>query len=195
MAKEKVLEEKEKMNPFLWFLFAIVIPIIIAITLTVIVFAVAGVNVVDWAKNTGNNIPVLSSIITTDEEARETQKEEDIQGRLDAKDAEIEQLTADNTNLESTIEQLEQEIVKLERDLNASSNVEDTTDETQETVKQISSSFSEMKSEQAALILQELEDDVAIAILSEMSNEDRGLIMESMTPDRAATLTEQFLQN
>jgi flagellar protein FlbB len=194
MAKEKLIDEKEKMNPFLWFLFAIVIPVIIAIVLTITVFAVAGVDVVDWAKKTGNNIPVLSSIITTDEEARELQKEQNVQERIDAKDAEIEQLSQDKLNLEGTIESLEQKITKLERDLEVAKQAPEEI-EPDKTIKQISSSFTKMKSEQAALILEQLDTDAAFIILSEMSNDDRGLVMENMDPEKAADITKRFINS
>lgn len=194
MAKQRLIEEKEKMNPFVWFLFAIVIPVIIAITLTIIVFAVVGVDVVDWAKKTGNNIPVLSSIITTDDEARELEKEKNVQERIDAKDAEIKKLSQEKLNLEGTIERLKQQITKLERDLNVARQSPDE-QETEKTVKEISSSFTKMKNEQAALILEQLDTEAAFLILSEMSNQDRGLVMESMNPEKAANITKRFIDS
>ena len=192
MAKQKLIDEKEKMNPLLWFLFAIVIPVIIAITLTIIVFAVAGVDVVDWAKKTGNNIPVLSSIITTDDEARELEKEDNVQVSIETKDTEIEQLNQEKLSLEGTIEKLEQKITKLERDLDVANQQPE---DTKNTVKQISSSFTKMKSEQAALILEQLDTDTAFTILSEMSNEDRGLVMENMDPEKAANIAQRFIKS
>ncbi|GIO26153.1 MotE family protein [Ornithinibacillus bavariensis] len=192
MAKEKALNEKEKMNPFLWFLFAIVIPVIIAITLTVVVFAVAGVDVVSWAKNTGNNIPVLSSLITTDDEAREKAQQESIESRLDAKDAEIEKVSQEKKELEGTVEQLKQQITKLERDLDAARQKPGQEDD-KKTVKQISKSFTNMKGKQAALILEQLEPGTAYVILSEMSTDDRGSIMENMSPQVAAEITKFFI--
>ncbi|WP_047984880.1 MotE family protein [Ornithinibacillus californiensis] len=191
MANQRLVEEKEKMNPFLWFLFAIVIPVIVAITLTAIVLAVAGVDVVGWAKNTGNNIPILSSMITTDEEARELEKKESIQAKLDKKDDEIAKLSEEKLTLESTVERLEQKITKLERDLDVAKQQPE--EESNKTIKQISSSFKEMKSEQAALILEQLDTGAAFIILSEMSNEDRGLIMENMKPESAANIAKRFI--
>ncbi|GGA63088.1 MotE family protein [Ornithinibacillus halotolerans] len=190
MAKERIADEKEKMNPFLWFLFAIVIPIIIAATLTVIVFAIAGVNVMDWAKNTGNNIPVLSSLITTTEEEAAMEKKEDIQTTLDAKDTEIKKLQDEKVNLEGTIEKLETEIVKLESELES---VISSKMDSEQSIKQITSSLSEMESEQAAGILEQLDVDVAFAIIKEMSTENRGLILGNMNPSAAAEITKLFI--
>ncbi|MBS3680048.1 hypothetical protein KGF86_07465 [Ornithinibacillus massiliensis] len=191
MAEQKVVKEKEKMNPILWFLFAIVIPVIIAITLTAIVLSLAGVNVIDWAKNTGSNIPVVSSLIPTDDEVAEKKEEENYQATIAAKDEKIEQLNQEKTALESSIEQLELTITKLQRDLEAAKQT--TEEDSSKSIKQMSSSFKEMSSEQAAIILEQLDQESAFTILSEMSNKDRGAILGNMTPESAAAITKLFI--
>lgn len=193
MAEQKVVKEKEKMNPILWFLFAIVIPVIIAITLTVIVLSIAGVNVVDWAKNTGSNIPVVSSLIPTDDEVADTKKEENYQATIATKDEEIEQLNQEKITLESSIEQLELTVTKLQRDLDAAKQTSE--EDSSKSIKQMSSSFKEMRSEQAAIILEQLDYETAFTILSEMSNKDRGAILEKMTPESAAAITKLFINH
>lgn len=191
MAKENVMKEKERMNPFLWFLFAIIIPGIIAITLTMIVLAVAGVDVVGWMKNTGNNIPVLSSMIVTDEEKRELERKENIQQQLAKKDETIEQLSAEKTALEGTISRLEKKIETLEEDLAEARKEKE--EQPDPTMVQIASSFMEMDSKQAATILEQLEKDAAFLILKELPNDSRGLILASMSPDIAADITKMFI--
>ncbi|MFD1037985.1 MotE family protein [Virgibacillus byunsanensis] len=186
--------EKNKMNPLLWFFFAIVIPIIVVITLTIIIFSVAGVNVVDWAKNTGNNIPVISSWITTDEEEETIRIEEKMESTIANKDNEIEQLNQEVRALEAATEQLEQEIIKLEN--NQSSEETDNNDDTElvdSPVTTVSKSFKDMDSEQAALIFQSLEKELAVSILKELSNDVRGEIFEEMDPELAAELTQLFV--
>src|SRR5690625_6226290 len=61
---------KKSVNPFLWFIFAIVIPVIIIISLTVLVLAIAGFDVSGWTKDKASNIPIVSSFITTEEEKK-----------------------------------------------------------------------------------------------------------------------------
>src|SRR5690625_5512256 len=62
---------KKSVNPFLWFIFAIVIPVIIIISLTVLVLAIAGFDVSGWTKDKASNIPIVSSFITTEEEKKD----------------------------------------------------------------------------------------------------------------------------
>src|SRR5699024_11702267 len=65
------------MNPFLWFLIAIIIPILFALILAYIIFSMAGVNVSSWVKDKASTIPVVSSMIITDEEKSLEHRSED----------------------------------------------------------------------------------------------------------------------
>ncbi|GAB3067331.1 MotE family protein [Virgibacillus ainsalahensis] len=191
MAKQK--SDDKKTNPVLWFLFAVLIPIIVTIMVAFIVAAVAGVNVIDWAKEKGNNIPVLSSFVTTAEEEN-LQQEEEEEAVIADKDTEIHQLEQNVSDLESTIEQLEGEILRLE---NNSNNAEGAQEEQKEpgTLQEISGSFKDMDNEQAALIIGNLETEISVSILYELSNGVRGEILEAMDPEMAAELTQQFINS
>lgn len=200
MAK-KIKEKPNKTNPVLWFFFAIVIPFIVAITITVIIFTVAGVDVIGWAKNTGNNIPVVSSVITTDKEKNSQRAEEKMKDTIASKDEEISQLNREVSSLESTVDKLEQENVKLE---NSNSNENDSKSDTSDkagteagndSIKTISSSFKDMDSEQAALITENMEQDLAVGILKQVPNDVRGEIFEQMDPGLAAELAQLFVTN
>src|SRR5690625_785039 len=117
--------QPNKMNPVLWFLFAIVLPIIIAGTLTFIVLSAAGLNVMGWMKETGSNIPVVSSFIKSDEEIKNEKILEELNETITKQKGEIDQLSRTINDLEYTIEQLEHENLKLENTLK---NVEDEID-------------------------------------------------------------------
>src|SRR5699024_8859130 len=162
-------------------LFAIIIPLIVAVTLTVIIFSVAGVDVVRWAKETGNEIPVLSDMITTDKEKSEQRSEEKFNNTIAEKDEEISQLNRKVANMESTIDELEQQVVKLEKN---SSNTSESTasggnEEVPEnkSIQSISSSFKDMDNEQAALIIQNMEKELSVSILKNLPNDSRGSIL------------------
>ncbi|WP_404459250.1 magnesium transporter MgtE N-terminal domain-containing protein [Oceanobacillus kapialis] len=187
--------EKKKMNPFLWFLFAIIFPLLIATVIAVIGFSIAGINVLDWAKEKGSNIPVVSSMIETPEEESTGQAQEKAAEQLAAKNEEIEQLNQQVQDLESTIESLEEETIRLEnRNRQNQENAEmETEEEAPDTIQTIASSFKDMDSEQAALIIQDLDNQTAISILKEVSNKVRGAILEEMEPAEAATLTQLFI--
>ncbi|QKY69034.1 MotE family protein [Lentibacillus sp. CBA3610] len=190
----KPKNEKKKMNPLLWFLFAIVIPGVIALTLAIIILTVAGVDVVGWAKEKGNDVPVLASVITTDEEKDKQRTEDQMQEMITSKDEEIAALNQQVTDLESAVDEMEREIIRLE---NEEAPDEEKTENEQtpenESLAAISSSFSDMDNEQAAQILQNMDQDLAVSILEDVPNDARGEILEEMEPDYAAALTQMFV--
>ena len=197
--KDKNSEKQKKMNPFLWFLFAIVFPLVIIITLAIVVMGVAGVNVIDWAKEKGNQIPVVSDIVTTDVEKETERNEQQAQANSQDKDNEIIELNRTIGDLEETVNLLEQEIVKLENSQTENIGTVEEGQTEQDSEEQgidiVSSSYEEMKSDQAAAILQNLESDTAILILQEVSDEARGDILEAMDPEIAAEFTQALISN
>src|SRR5699024_6549944 len=167
MAKQRN-DKQHKTNPFLWFLFAIVIPLIVAAVLTAIIFSAAGVNVLDWAKNTGRSIPVISEFVSTgetNEQKNNENKVEKLKAKLADKDAEIEALHQDIRVMEDTIEQLEQEIIKLENSQETAASIDEAAHTENDTVKTMAKSFKEMDPEQAALIFGQLEPELAVSIM------------------------------
>ncbi|WP_249869783.1 MotE family protein [Oceanobacillus saliphilus] len=194
--KENTKDQSKKMNPILWFLFAIVIPLIIVVILAVIIMGVAGFNVMDWAKDKGNTIPIISDMVTTDDEKAAERDEQQVKAALDSKDNEIIELNRNISDLEATIQLLEQEILKLENSQQTAEDVEDTSTEENsedERIDIVIRSYEEMKSKQAALILQNMENDTAVLILQGVSNEVRGDILEAMAPENAAEFTQLLL--
>ncbi|ASN05724.1 MotE family protein [Virgibacillus necropolis] len=200
MAKKSEKQIKTKSNPVLWFLFAIVVPLIVAITIVIIIFTVAGFNVMDWAKNTANDIPVISSVIATDKEKDEQRTEQLVKDKISDKDEKIDALQANVTNLEETVDQLKQEIVKLENKNNVKTESNDekaqatsVEAEKDSQLKSITASFEQMDPKQTALILQDLEEDMVIAILKEIPEDVRAGIFEETEPEIAAQYTKAYL--
>lgn len=199
MAKSTKDELKTKSNPIIWFLFAIVVPVIVAITLVIIISKVAGFDVIDWAKNTGNNIPLISSVVTTDEEKTEQRTEKVFKDKIAKKDEKIEELESEILNLEETVDQLKQEIVKLENTEEPITD-EGTEDETVSSEKSnqlisMTASFEQMDPEQSALILQDLEEGMAVALLKGLPEDVRAGILEEMEPETAAQYTKAYLNS
>lgn len=192
----KPKNEKKKINPIIWFLFAVVIPGAVTLTLVVIILAVAGVDVVGWAKEKGSDIPVLSNVITTDEDKNEQRAEERMQESITSKDEEIAALNQQVTDLESTVDEMEREIITFENEEDSDNAEEESEDDgtpVNESIAAIASSFSDMDHERAAQILQSMEQDLAVSILEDLSNDARGEIFEAMEADYAATLTQMFV--
>lgn len=193
MPKQLSKKRNEKTNPILWFLFAIVIPLIVAIVLVVIVLSVAGINVTDWAKNAGSNIPVISNFVKTDEQNELEEELEKKDQTIETQTNEIEQLQDEIAFLQAENDELNQEIVKLENQLNGKEGIDEEEGEQVSTIKQTSSSFRKMDKEKAALIFQNMERSSAVSILKELSNDVRGEILQEMEPELAAELTELLM--
>lgn len=103
MAKVKE-ENKKKTNPILWTLFAIVIPLMIVSVIAVFVLSLVGVDVTGWMKEKGSNIPVVSSLVTTDEEKDLQRQLEQANETIESQAEEIEALNQEIEHLEGIIE-------------------------------------------------------------------------------------------
>src|SRR5690625_2643025 len=140
-------QQNKKTNPILWFLFAIVIPMVVMLVLIYTVLLLAGVDVNSWLKNTGKKVPVISAMITTDEEKSYQELEEKFNELKDEHDTTTNSYLTEIESYKSTIEQLENEIDKLEAQLEfAKDNSEEETSLTasdEEMIKKLSASRSE----------------------------------------------------
>ncbi|WP_170138842.1 MotE family protein [Oceanobacillus chungangensis] len=184
---------KKERKPIIWFLFAIIIPIIVAATLIIVILEVAGVGVMDWTKE---KVGINSEVSEPDTSEREGQTD-NVQSTIEAKDTEIEVLNQDIRILESTIDELEQEIVKNENSQEgtstATSEEEDGSQQENDSVALVANAYKEMDSKQSAAILESLDRETAVAILLAVSNKVRGSILQEMDPKIAAELTELLL--
>lgn len=188
-----------RVNPLTWFLIAIVIPVVFAIILAYIIFSMAGVDAAAWVKDKVSTVPVVSSLVTTEEEKNYQEKNEKLQLAIDEKDNEVEQLTADVESLENVIEQLEKEVLKLKKSADVSNEDLDSDspdgegNNENDSLKQTSQTFKDMDPKQAAQIIQRLKKESALSVLDNLSNKVRGKIFEEMEPEKAAELTQSLI--
>src|SRR5699024_8661541 len=105
-----------------------------------------------WVKDKANEVPVLSSLITTEEEAAIEEYEELLSDR-DAQIEELEQLTEDQ---QFQLDELEQELLYYENNYESLEDISAEASEEEESQTEaqitISSSFANMDNEQAAAI-------------------------------------------
>lgn len=192
----KVKKEQQKRNPILWFLFAIVIPVLLAFGIAIVILSVAGIDVTGWAKDKGSNIPIISSMVTTKEDKdlkRQLEKaNETIAGQKD----ELDDLNKEIDSLEGLIDDLEMDMKRLENRNKSEENVtnDDSAQEIDEEVKKVAASFRKMDKEKAADIIQNLDKNMAVAVLASLSGDVRGGILAEMEPKLAAELMEDMLQ-
>ena len=188
---------KKKMNPLLWFLFAVIIPITVLGIIAVIILNVAGYDPVGWAKEKTSGIPILSAVIPDEEEAGISQEPNSSQENTEAKDEKIFDLQQSVKELEETNELLQRDIIKLETKLKDEGRGEDelaTPAESNSSLEDIKKTYEEMKPKQAAPIISELEEETAILILRQLSSETTGSILATMEPKLAAKYTKKLLE-
>ncbi|UOQ93222.1 hypothetical protein MUO14_23045 [Halobacillus shinanisalinarum] len=197
MAK-KVNREQEKGSKRQWFFLVIVVPTLFALTLTLVVLTIMGVNVIEKAESYANQIPGLSSLVSTSEEKQSTRQTEQLEATLANHNAEISQLEQEVNDKQGTIEELNQQIEQLEADLDAEVNASPAAEPKEEMsseinmVKEMAVSFEEMDEEKAAPIIENMNQDLAVQVLIEVASSERGAILGAMTPESAAEIASSI---
>lgn len=199
--KENVEQEKgNKTGKLQWFLFAIVIPILFAITVALIVMTVAGVNIFDKAKELGVSIPGVSSMMGS-----ETSKDEKIaKNRLVSLQAEVEDQKAEIEKLQKKLEASKQEVEKLltendrlEIELEQQQKQEENSNNSKTDNKgdnPVIETYESMAPKNIANIIVNLSDKEAVNIISAMSADKQAKILEKLPPETAAKYTKMLTQ-
>lgn len=193
MAKEKLGEEKKKLNPFLQILFAVILPLLVATILAIAVLMFLGVDVTGWTEEKLAKTPIISSFVKTADEKELTEKLEQAQETIKSQDELIEDLEAQIELLEAEIDDLEIDLAKLENETDES-ELEALQLEEDLDIKKLANSFRKMDKEQAAKIVANLNTHNAVLLLSNVSGDVRGEILEEMDPQTAATIMENMME-
>jgi len=191
--EDEVVEEKKPYNKFQWFLIAI-IPVFFTIFILLIVLTIAGVNVFQWSKEVGSNIPVVSTLF---KEAEEPSLDEmngeivDLKGEIKNREAQIAQLESELERGAEEKEQLIEEMQALEKEIEAF-NIAPEAEEDKQAFKDIIRTYESMSAKKAAAIISALDDADAVQILSNVKADSLAAILEKMEPENAARLTKQL---
>lgn len=193
--KQEIENEKEEKpySKFQWFLIA-VIPIVFTIFMVLIVMSFAGINVFQWAKNVGNQIPVVSDFIGDEKEetASETEYEKkivDLEGEIKDSEAQIQKLESIIDSRDKEIQNVDIEKQRLEEEIRELKAVQN---DNKRAFKDIINTYETMTPKKAAPIITALEDDEAVRILSSLKSDTLAAILEKMDPKVAASLTQKL---
>jgi flagellar motility protein MotE (MotC chaperone) len=186
------LEEKQekKGKSFLWFLYVVFIPLLFAVTVAIIVFSIAGVNVMDVAKDFGQKIPIVGSLVQKDHQNASKSNDKyaiELQGQIKDREAEISQLQTqiDSRNKDIQRAQLENSRLQKEIDDMAASQAE-----SKRALKDIIKTYETMSAKKAAPIITQMSDKEALKILSSLKPDILAAIMENMNSNDAAKYTQ-----
>src|SRR5699024_9710379 len=147
------------------------------------ILSLAGFNVIDWTKEKAASVFSLEADKTPTEE-NEQKNLQQAQNKIKEQTEDIEELAAEILFLEGTIERLNNELLQAENRATSNTDKSPTNGVSQEEkaevdlVKEIADSFKTMRNKQAAKIMTELSDEVALSILFELPKDIRGNILE-----------------
>ncbi|MGP4068043.1 MotE family protein [Halobacillus sp. B29] len=190
----KKITDKQQGSKLQWFFLVIIIPIVFAITLAWIVLTLLGVNVTEQAGKYVSKVPGMSQSASVAEEENTKSNKKEVQSSLDAKNEEIELLEEELSAKQTEIDELEQKVVKLEADVKSAQEVKEEKPEN-EKVMDMAASFQQMEPEEAAPIVENMSQDLAIQVLENVASEERGLIFGQMSPEAAAGIAGEIINS
>jgi flagellar protein FlbB len=189
---EKDEASEKSYSKLLWFLFVVLIPLLFAITLTLVIMTVAGVNVLDAAKQYGEKIPGISQLIQDEQKTSEQILKDRLieqKATLEEKTLQVKKLEQELENKQKEIDSLKNEIERLNAEMETKQKSTEAEQEQKQTMKDIVKMYESMSAKNAAQIITELSDNDAVTILSSLNSEKAADILEKMDPANAAKYT------
>lgn len=185
--------QNKKISLIQW-LFLIIIPLILAISIAFIILSILDLNPGAKVKEFANQIPVINQFVTTEEEAEIERKENQLQNQITALKTDKSGLESDLSAQEAEIDQLNQEIVRLTHQLEQLLESEDQVNQQSEDgFKIVIDTYQEISAKSAAQILTNINNSDAVRILAELDEDLRAAILSALDPESAALFTEQLL--
>ncbi|MFE4893908.1 MotE family protein [Peribacillus butanolivorans] len=188
---------ENKISKFQWFL-VIFIPLIFAVTVAMVVFSVAGVNVVEKAKEMSAKIP-FAELIQKDEvkenSAKDTEKVSrklaKLETEIENKEKEIEKLEGIIDTRDKAVEKAKAEKQQLQSEVK---QLRESQDGSKKTFKDIIRTYETMAPKKSAPIITEMSDEDAVKILASMKADILAKVLEQMTTADAARLTKRLTE-
>ncbi|MCA1009236.1 MotE family protein [Halobacillus halophilus] len=192
MAKQ--ITDKQQASKLQWFFFVIIIPIVFAITLAWIVLTLLGVNVTEQTEKYVSKVPWIAQNASSPEEENIKSNNKELETTLDARNEDIDLLEEELSAKQTEIDELEQKVVKLEAVVESAQEAEEAKPEN-EKVMSMAASFQQMEPEEAAPIVENMSQDLAIEVLENVASEERGLIFGQMNPETAAGIAGEIIDS
>ncbi|CAM5185874.1 Flagellar motility protein MotE (MotC chaperone) OS=Ureibacillus acetophenoni OX=614649 GN=SAMN05877842_101473 PE=4 SV=1 [Ureibacillus acetophenoni] len=174
------------------FFYWVLIPLVFVIAVLLVIASFTGTNVFEKAKELSNNLPFVSSQeADPDSTPIDGQKLVELQAEIEEKEAEIAQLqsqleSANAKNQEAQVlqEELEYEIQKLKNQQSAA----------QQKFTELVSAYEKMSAKEAAPILEAMNTNEAVRILSNLKPATLSEVLSKMKAENAAKFTELLAQ-
>ncbi|MGE7779131.1 MotE family protein [Peribacillus sp. NPDC097264] len=190
--------EESKISKFQWFL-VIFIPLIFAVTVALIVFTVAGVNVMEKAKELSGEIPFTELFEKDDEKVKPAQEIGKDSKRLARLETEIKDKEKEIKKLESIIDTRDQAVEKAEAEKQQIqtqlNQLKESQDGSKRAFKDIIRTYETMAPKKSAPIITEMNDEDAVKILASMKADTLAKVLEQMPTADAVRLTKKLTES
>lgn len=187
---EKIVEQEKKVNKFQWFLIVVLIPLLFAITVTLIVMTAAGANVFETVKTYGQKIPFVSSLVEEENPKSIEEFEKkliSLEAQIKDREAKIEQLELDIDGKEKEVVRAKLESEQLQLQINELKAIQE---ENKRAFKDIVKTYETISAKKAAPIIAEMSETEALKILTNIKADTLASILENLDPEKAAKFTE-----
>ena len=141
-----------------------------------------------------SKVPGMSQSASTPEEENTKSNNKELQTSLDARNEEIELLEEELSAKQTEVDELKQKVVKLEADVKSAQEGKEEKPEN-EKVMNMAASFQQMEPEEAAPIVENMSQELAIQVLENVASEERGLIFGQMSPEAAAGIAGEIINS
>lgn len=185
--------KKTKKTTLIQWLFFIIVPLILTISIVLIILSITGAEPVNKVKEFANHIPVINQFVTTEEEATIEELERQYQIQVTDLESDVATAEADLLAKQVEIDQLEQEIARINRQIEDLIDELDSNVDQSELISKMINTYQEMAPANAAEIIHNMTDVNVILILQDIDEVQRAAILSALDPKRAADLTEQLL--
>lgn len=206
MAKQKQDQPKKK-GKGKGFILYFLLPVVLAAALVIAILEFSGVSVAKLA----SDIPVIGNMVNDDSAATSgnTADAEKLKQQLKDQQATIDMMKETEDAKNTEIDDLNQQIVKLENKINGTEPEADTAaaqaatadgetaagEEPATPFKEAAASFSKMDDAKAAAIISKLDNEKALGVLQELSGKKRGTVLAAMDPEAAASYTSAMVDD
>ncbi|HJV17896.1 MAG TPA: MotE family protein [Bacillales bacterium] len=194
MEKEVEENQSRKGKSFQWYLYVVFIPLAFAILVAVIVSFIAGINIIDTAKDFGKKIPIVGSLVQINQANSSKSNDKsviELQGQIKDREEKISQLETQISDKNKEIQKAELEQKRLQKEID---DVVSSQTEGKRALKDIIKTYETMSAKKAAPIITQMNDEEALKILSSIKADSLAAIMENMNAKAAAKFT-QLLTN
>src|SRR5690625_587237 len=155
----------KKLNPFALFIFAVILPLLVASLLAFFLLSFLGVDVVGCTEAKLTATHVVKKLVKTEDKKKLTEKLMKANNTIEHQKDKIDDVQQEVEHLQTELDKLEMEIAKLENAAKEEEmdelSAEFTTD-----IKKVAQSFRKMDKEQAAKIVTNLDMQHAVQLLS-----------------------------